>query len=72
MKWIASERTNWILALICALLSSGIEYEKKKFEHLNRVYLEKELVKTRQSYFNLIDSNRVIVKKYSQLKRICK
>ena len=72
MKWIGQERINWILALICALLASGIEYEKKRYEHLNRVYLEKELGKTRQNYFNLIDSNMVLVRKYSKLKRECK
>jgi hypothetical protein len=72
MNWIKQERVNWILALVCALLASGIEYEKKRYEHLNRVYLEKELVKTRQNYFNLIDSNRVLVRNFSKLKKQCK
>ena len=67
---LQSERLSWILALTCALLASGIEYEKKKTEHLSRVYLEKELKETRQKYFNLIDSNRVLVRKYSHLKSI--
>ena len=65
-----SERLTWILALTCALMASGIEYEKKKREHLSRVYLEQELIETRQKYFNLIDSNRVLVKKYSHLKSV--
>ena len=67
---LQSERLSWVLALTCALMASKLEYEKKKTEHLSRVYLEQELIETRQKYFNLIDSNMVLVKKYSRLKSV--
>ena len=68
MAWIQSERVAWVLAVTCALMASGLEIEVKRTQQLSRERLEKELVETRQKYFNLIDSNRVLVKKYSRLK----
>jgi hypothetical protein len=68
MAWIQSERVAWVLAVTCALMASGLEIEVKRTQQLSRERLEKELVDTRQKYFNLIDSNRVLVKKYSRLK----
>jgi len=68
MAWIQSERVAWVLAVTCALMASGLEIEVKRTQQLSRERLEKELVDTRKKYFNLIDSNRVLVKKYSRLK----
>lgn len=68
MGWIQSERIAWGLAVTCALMASGLELEVKQTQQLSRRRLEKELIETRQKYFNLIDSNRVLVKKYSKLK----
>lgn len=68
MGWIQSERIAWVLAVTCALMASGLELEVKQTQQLSRKRLEKELIETRQKYFNLIDSNRVLVKRYSRLK----
>ena len=68
MAWIQSERVAWALAVTCALMASALELNVKHTQQLSRIYLEKELIETRQKYFNLIDSNRVLVKKYSRLK----
>lgn len=68
MGWIQSERIAWGLAVTCALMASGLELEVKQTQQLSRKRLEKELIETRQKYFNLIDSNRVLVKRYSRLK----
>lgn len=68
MKWLKSERVAWSMAVVCALSASGLDYTTKKKQYLDRKYIEKELFTTRQKYYNLLDSNRALVLKYSRLK----
>ena len=59
---------TWTLAGICFLLSVLIDLEEKKQQKLKYEYLQEEFIITRSKYFNLLDSNRTLTKKYSRLK----
>lgn len=68
MKWIKSERFAWSMAVVCALSASGLDYTNKRKQYLDRKYIEQELITTRKNYYNLLESNRELVFKYSKLK----
>ena len=65
VNWVA---VTWILAGTCFLLSILIDLEEKKQQKLKYEYLQEEFIITRSKYFNLLDSNRTLTKKYSRLK----
>lgn len=65
INWAA---VSWTLAGTCFLLSVLIDLEEKKQQKLKYEYLQEEFIITRSKYFNLLDSNRTLTKKYSRLK----
>lgn len=65
VNWVV---TTWTLAGTCFLLSVLIDLEEKKQQKLKYEYLQEKFIVTRSKYFNLLDSNRTLTKKYSRLK----
>jgi hypothetical protein len=65
VNWVV---TTWTLAGTCFLLSVLIDLEEKKQQKLKYEYLQEEFIITRSKYFNLLDSNRSLTRKYSRLK----